>query len=488
MTEPDAETSAAVLDAAKYLRDVRPLDPAELADYVPGGAAVPVVRTVLRDHAYELRVRERDDGRFVPIDPEPVVPSFDGVDTFPERYEAIVREALTDRYGPEWADGDSGDGLRGAIRGFKSAYFAGEPVSYDRDTALGYAIYHLPSYYAAVQYVIDELAQAECVPRRLRVLDVGAGVGGPALGIHDYLDGLATVRYDAIEPSAATTLLRSLLGETGRNFSWTIHETTVEEFEPEDTYDLVVLANVISELDEPVGVLSRLADCLAEDGSVVCLAPADRRTSLRLREVERRLVDDRTTYTLFGPTLRLWEGLTPTDECWSFDEREPLAVPDMQRQLDQGARAQPEHRDPATGEFVHTDVRFSYAILRTDGRRRVGFRATRESFVPFADSNEHVTNRIDVAAVKLSRALNDGSDHRVYRLGDGSQRFPHFGVVTRETSLNRELIDATYGVVLAIEGGLLLWNDDEAAFNLVIDEETVVDRIGPPPRTPPSGT
>lgn len=475
-TEEDLIES--VIDSAKYLRDVRPLDPAELSDYVPGGTEPDRVRTILREHAYALAVRERDDGRFVPVDDGPISPTFDGVDRFPEEYEAVIRAAIVTRYGEDWYDGAPGDELRQAIRTFKARYFADEPVSYDAETVLGYALYHAPVYYASTQYVLDALGRQRLLPSRLRVLDIGAGVGGPALGLHDYIGETAPVAYHAVEPSPATELLEQLLAETGANFSWEITADRIEAHEPGDEFDLILCANVLSELSDPVATLSRLRDALAPDGTVVSIAPADRRTSLHLRSVERSLVDDQKRYTIFAPTLRLWSNATPADECWSFDERPPIGTPEMQRLLDNGRRSTTADRDPATGEFVHREPRFSYALLRTDGTQRFAVRADRSQFVPFAESDQHVTNRVDVMAVKLSHSLAEPDDNPLFRIGDGSQTTAHFAVLTGETALNAALREARYSDVIVIRNGLLLWNDTEGAYNVVVDDETLVDAVG----------
>ncbi|MFB6271066.1 MAG: SAM-dependent methyltransferase, partial [Halobacterium sp.] len=61
----------AVLDNAKYLKGVRPLDPAEIREYVEGQPHEGVVRQILREHAADLGVVERDDGTFVPASDEP---------------------------------------------------------------------------------------------------------------------------------------------------------------------------------------------------------------------------------------------------------------------------------------------------------------------------------------------------------------------------------------------------------------------------------
>jgi len=95
-----------------------------------------------------------------------------------------------------------------------------------------------------------------------------------------------------------------------------------------------------------------------------------------------------------------------------------------------------------------------------------------------ADSESHVTDRVNLLAVKLSHDLSDG-DNALYLVGDGSQTVDHYLVCTRETALNRDLREADYGAVVFVENGLVLWNDDEEAYNVVVDDETVVDLVAP---------
>ncbi len=83
---------------------------------------------------------------------------------------------------------------------------------------------------------------------------------------------------------------------------------------------------------------------------------------------------------------------------------------------------------------------------------------------------------MSVACVKLSRDLSDGGNP-LFLVGDGSQAVDHYAVLAKETSLNDDLLAAGYGDGLSIERALLLWNDDEGAYNLVVDDETVVDAV-----------
>jgi 2-polyprenyl-3-methyl-5-hydroxy-6-metoxy-1,4-benzoquinol methylase len=456
----------AILDNARYLREVRPVDPEEIYEYVEGQPHPAVVREVLRDHAFDLRLREREDGSFVPVEPGSLDLEFDGVDGLPEDHARRLEDLLVDEFGPGWPDGESGDSLRETIRDIKERYYRNRTVTYDRETALAYALYHLPDNYAVAQYVLATLAEHDLLGRRLRVLDVGAGIGGPALGVHDLLPDDALVEYHAVEPSAAADVFESLLADTRREFRWGLHRETAEAFDPDGVYDVVLFANVLSELDDPVAVAARYLDAVAADGSFGGIAPADRETTTTLRRVERELEDRGAG--VWGPQVRLWPGETPRDRGWSFVARPDLDVPAFQRRLDEPAGD--------TGEFVNVDVQYAYAVLRHDDARMVEFTPDRDRFARFADAEEHVTERVDCVALKLSGDLSDGAGaNPLFKVSDGSEAFDHYAVLTQPSSLNDDLGGADYGDLLAFENVLVLWNDDEAAYNLVVDAETVVD-------------
>ncbi|WP_312909326.1 small ribosomal subunit Rsm22 family protein [Natronosalvus caseinilyticus] len=495
----------AIRSNAKYLRQVRPIDPEEISSYVEGEPHPAVVAQILREEALDLGLVEREDGTFAPVSDEPVPPrsaaTTDPVHRLPERYVTRLEEVLVDRYGVDWHEGPSGSLLRSTIRRMKSQYLERRSVSYDEDVAAGYAIYHLPAYYAAIQYALDDLAERGLLERRLRVLDVGAGVGGPALGLFEFLPDDSLVDYHAVEPGEGADVLEALLEETGQNVHATIHRTTIEAFDPgsldnrdsdaddaddaDPAFDLVLACNVLSELEDPEAVLRQAVEWLAPDGSLVAMAPADKNASIELRELERTLEADGVT--VYGPTVRLWGGETPEDRGWSFDVHPDLEVPSFQRKLDRAG----EGADP--GEFVNVDVQFSYSILRRDGTRRIAIGLEGSGQAKMAEMERHVTNRIDLTAAKLSHSLSetrgggggtrrrdadDREPNPIFKISDGSEAIDHYAVVTNETALNRPLLEAEYGDVLAFENVLVLWNDDEGAYNLVVDEETIVDRIG----------
>lgn len=458
------EQREAILSNAKYLKRIRPIDPEEVQEYVEGNPHPSGIRQVLRESAVDLGLIEHDDGTFSSVSVADIEPA-GVVEELPSHYATVLADRLVDHYGIDWHSGDSGNRLRSVIRRLKAAYHRGGPVTYDDDAAFGYAIYHLPASYASFRYVLDEIAGADLLPNPLRILDVGAGVGGPALGLNNLLPDEVLVEYHAVEPSPAADLLEHLLAETGRNFHATVHRETAESFQPVGGYDLIGFVNVLSELSAPAETVSRYLDALGHAGSLVLVSPADKRTSIGLRRVERAVVDD---LTVFSPTIRLWSGAEPTSRCWSFDVRPDLAVPEVQRRLDEA--------DDADGEFVNVDVQYSYSILRPDGTRRIDFEPDPARFAKMVEMDRHVTDRIDLVGIKLSHDLSDDGNP-LYLVGDGSETVDHYAVLTRETSLNRGLIDADFGSLLRLENVLVLWNGDEEAYNLVVDDSSIIEAV-----------
>jgi SAM-dependent methyltransferase len=468
------ETRQQIRENAQYLRSVRPLDPEEIYEYVEGQPHPAAVRQVLREEAVDLAIVEREDGTFEPAPEGPLEGAVRDVERFPAEYERCVEELLADTYGDEWAEGNSGDRLRERVRDIKERYLRQDHVEYDDLSAHGYAVYHLPDYYAVTTHALVELAADGLLPSQLRVLDVGAGVGGPALALADLVaDAGGLLDYHAVEPSAAADVLEAVLGPAEGGRDVTVHRETAEAFDlpaavdSGGPFDLILFSNVLNELDDPAAVLERYLDGLAEDGTVLALEPADRNTATGLRRIERAVADDGPA-TVYAPTIRLWPHQSPESESWSFEKKPDIEVAPMQKRLD----------DPAggTGEFVNVDVQYAYSVLRLDGKRAIDITPDRSGHAPMADAESYVTDRVNLLAIKLSHDLSEEGSNPLFLLGDGSQTVDHFAVLTDPSLLNDDLGTAAYGDLLSIRNALVLWNDDEEAYNVVVDGETTVDR------------
>jgi hypothetical protein len=459
-----SERRQTVRESAQFLREVRPIDPEEVATYVEGGAHPATIREDLRTLAPELGLIELEDGTFVPVPDGPLESTFDVVTELPAEHVRAVENLFVDHWGPGWASGTSGQVIRAAVAALKSAYEAGEAVAYDTEEALAYTYYHLPTHYAASAYVLDELGRDGLLGHHLRVLDVGAGVGGSALALVDYLPDDALLKYHAIEPSAAMDVLESLLSETGPNVHPTLHSDRAETADPEGPFDLILFSSVLNELATPVQTAADYLEYLADDGTVALVSTGDLQTSTTLRSVERTLADDRDLATVYAPTVRLWPDHRPTDRGWTWTREPDLETPAFQTALADG-----------DSTHINTSVRYSYALLRLDGRQRHDITLSRDRWAPMAESPDLVTERVDVVGAKLSPNL--GADNPLYKVSDGSESVDHYAVLVHESPLTAVLRSAPYGSVLTFENALLLWNDDEGGYNLVIDDEAVVEHL-----------
>ncbi|MGM0717308.1 MAG: SAM-dependent methyltransferase, partial [Halobacteriota archaeon] len=199
------------------------------------------------------------------------------------------------------------------------------------------------------------------------------------------------------------------------------------------------------------------------------------RTATRLRRIERELVDRNDDLTVYAPTIRLWDGYEPTDRGWTFTRKPELDVPGFQRRLDED-RPPDDDSKPGDGTYAKPAVQFAYLLLRKDGNWAIEYEPDPGRVAKMAEMERHVTERIDLAALKLSPNLaSDG--HPLFKISDGSEAVDHYAVLTDRSALNETLADAPYGALLLFENVLVLWNDDEGAYNLVVDGETVVDRL-----------
>lgn len=125
-----------------------------------------------------------------------------------------------------------------------------------------YVCYYLPVNYARVRTVLRELKGFAALPRGARVLDFGAGPGSASLAAVDELDRPELTLVDVVDEAlddAAFLLDRPF-------------ERAAEA--PAGPFDLILAANVLSELPDPAPLRRLLDRALAPDGYFVLIEPA----------------------------------------------------------------------------------------------------------------------------------------------------------------------------------------------------------------------
>ena len=245
-----------------------------------------------------------------------------------------------------------------------------------------YLAYFLPVNLAKVQALLDELPgdhadyQAARVP--LRVLDVGSGPGTGALAVLDWLRRRNPTRPQALEAAVvdqaapsllqAESLWRSCAAGTRDDARLRCVRADLERpswlaAEPAGSYDVIILANVLNELyvrsNDPLErrakLVSSLLDRLHPAGALLIIEPALRETSRDLHAL-RDVLLARNLCTVYSPCLH--EHPCPAlfkQEDWCHEERPWHSPPWI------------DAIDSVVG-FIKDALKFSYVILRRDGR------------------------------------------------------------------------------------------------------------------------
>jgi ribosomal protein RSM22 (predicted rRNA methylase) len=143
-----------------------------------------------------------------------------------------------------------------------------------------YIHYYLPLHYLKIRRVIDELI-AFAGPIGGRALDYGCGPGSAALSLADGDVDLYDVVDEVLDD--ADFLIRTAAPR--------VRPRIVRE--PDSTYRLIVAANVLSEMRDPVALRRLLEQSLEPDGYLVVVEPA-------MREPTRRLMRWRDELTAVG--------------------------------------------------------------------------------------------------------------------------------------------------------------------------------------------
>lgn len=254
--------------------------------------------------------------------------------------------------------------------------------------AASYTAYFMPVNLAKVQVLLDELHSAQAIrldrAATFSMLDVGSGPGTGALGLLDWMAAIqmpAHLKITSVDQSqashqTATNLFRRYCREAAINSatlrtcdgdlqrgiqspSWNV----MREGAP---YDLIVMANSLNEvfsgsenmLAKRAELVGELIKMLKPDGTLMILEPALRDAARELHAV-RDLLLQKNACTVFSPCLHEMScpALVRRDD-WCHEER-PWTPPALIQAIDREVG------------FIKDALKFSYLLLRTDGRQIV---------------------------------------------------------------------------------------------------------------------
>lgn len=252
--------------------------------------------------------------------------------------------------------------------------------------AAAYRAYFLPVNLSKVQVLLDELPSdnaAGASDRPMAVLDLGCGPGTGSLALLDWLwhrnperaKSLSVLASDSSpaplqetkklweaycqEVGIASAGLRCL----GGNLEHPLKGDLGKQIAKGGPYDLIIMANCLNELfaaasDPPAeraAVVGQLLPFLAPQGTIMIIEPALRQTARALHQVRNHLLKQGLC-TVYSPCLH--EGACPAldhPDDWCHEER-PWQPPPAIAAIDQKVG------------FIKDALKFSYLLLRTDGR------------------------------------------------------------------------------------------------------------------------
>ena len=402
--------------------------------------------------------------------------------------EGAIEEYITKKAGGSWDDPATLGKLRRAIVAQKDDYWRPaqkKAIRYAKGySVLAYLAYHFPVYFVQAKHLLAMLARDGLLKPSMNILDIGTGPGVFPLAVADFYakacPGKAAVY--SIERSEEHREAFLFLRErcTTKGAAASIKPPIAMDIlnpDPEKVpgkIDLMVFSNVLNELpggnpESASRIVAYFAERLAPDGSILVTEPADEENATRMRLISASLA--RQGLSLFSPCSFLWGTKCNAPRCWSFESAPPIRLTRLMEALAQ---------DTEGFRYANTDIKYSYAVLRKDGRTKQecrlppGAKYLRLSKLPL-----HVGKRISVAAAKMSGELGNSSSH-VIKLCDGTAKVPVYAVLPSYhlTPENRLITEAQYGTILGLRGVLVRYNKEHDAFNLLVNRNTTVERPG----------
>ena len=251
--------------------------------------------------------------------------------------------------------------------------------------AAAYLSYFLPVNLSKIQALLDELPNdnPETPDRPMAVLDLGCGPGTGSLALLDWLwhrsperaKSISVLAADASQASLqdAKKLWEAYCNEVGipnaglrcveGNLAHPLKGDLGKQIVRGGPYDLIILANCLNELfpaavDPPAeraAIVGQLLPFLAPHGTIMIVEPALRQTARALHQMRNHLLKQGLC-AVYSPCLH--EAACPAldhPDDWCHEER-PWQTPPAIAALD---------RDVG---FIKDALKFSYLLLRTDGR------------------------------------------------------------------------------------------------------------------------
>lgn len=408
------------------------------------------------------------------------------------RVEKLIYGYIEKVSGKKWQDPIVLDRIRAAIIAQKASYWKeGEKKQVHYKGAysvFSYMAYQMPGYIAGIAELFINMLREGLIRNHIRILDVGSGPGTVEIAIAEVLSHCEGVTAEVVaveraEPhiEAYAAIVPEFMKKTGGHLEVSRPITSeIQSAELSGTFDLIICANVLNELpgtnaDDLSDLMIRLAKYLSPDGNLVIIEPADLSNATMLRDLSRDLKN--RGLTLYAPCNDLRGVHCLVSPCWTFATYGDITPTRLMFAL--GGETE-------KFRFINTDVKFSYAILRTDGHRRCGYRVPPTAKrARLSQLKKHMGKRIHVTVSVMSADIGDAKNY-LYLVCDGTGDTPSYLALPahHRNPEHAALLSAPYGSVVAIDSVLVRYNKSQNAYNLLMGPESVTRMIIGKPGTP----
>ncbi len=391
--------------------------------------------------------------------------------------------------GKSWKDETVLEKIRNAILAQKESYWkegGKKNVSYKGAySVLGYMAYQMPGYVMEFSEFFAGLVTSGLIRKHVKILDIGSGPGTVSIGIGRVLSCLEgmTAEITPLEQSethieAYQAVVPAFLTQAGGKVTANkpLALDITKEI-PEGEFDLIVCSNVINELsgldpEQKADLVLALSKHLVPDGNLAILEPADLTNSTMLRDLSRDV--KKKGLTIYAPCNDLRGVYCTVSPCWSFRSYADIKPTELMFAL---GGAEEKFR------FVNTDVKFSYAILRTDGHRKCGYRIPAEAKrARLSQLKKHLEKRIHITVSVMSADIGDAKNY-LFLVCDGTGTTPTYLALPafHRTPEHEALLTASYGSVVAVDSVLVRFNKQQNAYNLLMGRESFTRMIAGTP-------
>lgn len=405
--------------------------------------------------------------------------------SLPQALDEAIAGYIEKKTGKELSDPVVLERLRQAIVAQKDDYWKPTQERALRYTkgysVLGYLSYHFPVYFMQTRHLFARLARDGLVKQEMTVLDLGSGPGVVPLAIADFWQNLDSAKAEvwSVERSKehieAFGYLAEHTGVPGSRV--TLHPPLGADItDPENPAlphraDLIVFSNVLNELaglpvEKRAEIVMGYARRLAPDGTILIVEPAEEVTSTGLRVISLAL--KKRGLSVYAPCTFVWCTNCTPDRCWSFSTAPAIRPTRVMEAL---AACNESFR------YVNTDIKYSYVMLRKDGKTRQSCQISRDMrAIRLSKVHLNTGKKITVIAAKMSGDLGDDKTH-VFRICDGSAEKPVFAVLPRfhVGPANEAVLSAGYGDILEFRQVLVRHNPAHDAYNLFVDRNSRID-------------